>query len=137
VDDDVLRLLELLDRLDGAADGATVGTSVRMPTALRDAAAAAVRAGLLSSVTEVTVRGLQAELEAVANRAVLDAHYGEHPEARPDRWDVAMAAAELSAHPLATRPDLVRRAADELGRIVADPSPDEVLAYAAGLAAAA
>jgi hypothetical protein len=136
VDDDIARLLALLDSVDDAGDGATVGTSVRMPVALRGAATAAVRAGLLSSVTQVTVRGLQAELEAVANRAVLDAHYREHPEARPDRWEVALAAAELSAHPLATRPDLVRRAADELRQIVDNPSPDEVLAYAAGLAAA-
>ncbi len=132
--DDLERLLDLLDRVD---DGATVGTSVRLPVALRDAAVVAVRAGLLSSVTEVTVRGLQAELEAVANRAVLEAHYREHPEARPARWEVAIAAAELSGHPLAACPDLVRRAADELVRIVDDPSPDEVLAYAAGLAAAA
>ena len=131
---DLQRLLDLLDQVD---DAATVGTSVRLPVALRDAAAVAVRAGLLSSVTEVTVRGLQAELEQVANRAVLDEHYREHPEARPSRWEVAFAAAELSGHPLAARPELVRRAADELVLIVDDPSPDEVLAYAAGLAAAA
>jgi hypothetical protein len=43
----------------------------------------------------------------------------------------------MSGHPLAARPELVRRAADELVRIVDDPSSDEVLAYAAGLAAAA
>lgn len=133
--DDLQRLLDLLDRVDD--DTASVGTSVRLPVALRDAAAVAVRAGLLSSVTEVTVRGLQAELEAVANRAVLDSHYREHPGARPERWEIALAAAQLSGHPLAERPDLVRRAADELTRIVDDPSPDEVLAYAAGLAAAA
>ena len=33
--DDLERLLDLLDRVD---DGATVGTSVRLPVALRDAA---------------------------------------------------------------------------------------------------
>jgi len=134
VDDDLRRLLDLLDQVD---DGATVGTSVRLPVALRDAATVAARAGLLSSVTEATVRGLHSELVAVANRAVLDAHYREHPDARPQRWEIAVAAAELSGHPLAGRLDLVRRAADELARIVDDPSPDEVLAYAAGLASAA
>jgi hypothetical protein len=133
VAEDLQRLLNLLDQVD---DGATVGTSVRLPLALRDAAAVAVRAGLLPSVTDATVRGLQAELTAVANRAVLEAHYREHPEARPERWEVALAAAELSGHPLTTRPELVRRAAEELVRIVDEPSPDEVLAYAAGLAAA-
>ncbi|MDT7580766.1 MAG: hypothetical protein QOK35_2030 [Pseudonocardiales bacterium] len=73
---------------------------------------------------------------AVANRAVLDQHYREHPDARPGRWEVALATAELTGHPLAARPELLRRAADELVRIVDNPTPDEVLAYASGLAAA-
>ena len=51
------------------------------------------------------------------------AHYREHPEARPARWEVAIAAAELSGHPLAARPDLVRRAADELGADRRRPLP--------------
>lgn len=133
--DDLERLLDLLDGIDGS--GASVGTSVRLPVALRDAAAVAVRAGLLPSVTEATARGLRVELEAVANRAVLEEHYRTHPGARPHRWEIALAAAELSGHPVAAHPELIRRAADELGRIVDDPSPDEVLAYAAGLASAA
>lgn len=132
VDADLEQFLDLLDSIDET----TVGTSVRMPVALRDAAAVAVRAGLIASTTEATVRGLLIQLEAVAQRAVLDAHYREHPEARPDLGEIAVAAAELNAHPLATRPDLVQRAAKELVLIVDDPSPDEVLAYAAGLAAA-
>ena len=133
MDGDLQRLLDLLDQVD---DAATVGTSVRLPVALRDAAAVAVRAGLLSSVTEVTVRGLQAELEQVANRAVLDEHYREHPEARPSRWEVASQRPNCPGTHW-QRAQLVRRAADEVVRIVDDPSPDEVLAYAAGLAAAA
>lgn len=129
---DIERFLDLLDSVDES----TVGTSIRMPVALRDAAAVAVRAGLIASTTEVTVRGLLVELEAVAQRAVLDAHYREHPEARPSLGEIAVAAAELNAHPLADRPELVQRAATEIVRIVEDPSPAEVLAYAAGLAAA-
>ena len=129
-------LAALLDLLEAADSGTTVGTSVRLPTALRDAAVVAVRAGLLPSVTDVTVRGLRSELEAVANRAVLDQHYREHPDARPERWEIALATAEISAHPLAAQPQMIRRAADELARIVDDPTPDEVLAYASGLAAA-
>ncbi|WP_219417297.1 hypothetical protein [Pseudonocardia nigra] len=127
------RLLDLLD----VADGETVGTSVRLPVALRDAAAIAAEVGLVGSTTELTVRGLRAALEDVAQRAVLDAHYAEHPEARPDLAEIAIATAELDGHPLAARPDLVRRAAAALVEIVHDPSPDEVLGYAAGLAAAA
>lgn len=132
MDADLEQLLDLLDSVDEN----TVGTSVRVPVALRDAAAVAVRAGLIASTSEATVRGLLIQLESVAQRAVLDAHYRDHPGIRPDLGEIAMAAAEISGHPLTARPDLVRRAATELVRIVDDPSPDEVLAYAAGLAAA-
>lgn len=133
VDERLARLLDLLD----AADGDSVGTSIRMPVALREAAVIAAEAGLIGSTTEVVVRGLRDALEAVAQRAVLDAHYAEHPAARPDLAEIALATAELDGHPLADRPDLVRRAAIELVEIVDDPTPDEVLGYAAGLAAAA
>ena len=75
----------------------------------------------------------QDEADAAWNRAVLEAHYREYPEARPERWEIALATAKLAGHPLAAQPELVRRAADELVQIVADPSPDEVLAYAVAL----
>lgn len=133
VDTSLTRLLDLLD----AVDDETVGTSVRLPVTLRDAAVVAAQAGLVESTTELTVRGLRAALEAVAQRAVLDAHYQHHPEVRPDLGEIALATAELDGHPLARRPELVRRAAVELAEIVGDPTPDEVLGYAAGLDAAA
>ena len=50
---------------------------------------------------------------------------------------MAIAAAEIDGSALATRPDLVRRAAAEVGAVKDDPTPDDVLLYAAGLAAAA
>jgi len=130
------RLERLLDLLD-ATDGETAGTSVRLPVTLRDAAAVASDMGLIGSTSELTARGLRVALEAVAQRAVLDAHYEQHPDARPDLEEIALATAELDGHPLASQPELIRRAAGELVRIVDDPTPDEVLAYAAGLAAAA
>jgi hypothetical protein len=37
--------------------------------------------GLAASTTELTVRGLRDILEAFAQRAVLDAHYRQHPGA--------------------------------------------------------
>jgi hypothetical protein len=76
-------------------------------------------------------------LEAIAQRAVLDAYYEAHPDARPDLAEIALAAAQLDGHPLAERPELVRRAAAEIVSVMDDPTPDEVLSYAAGLAAAA
>lgn len=130
VDPRLVRLLDLLDRTDEE----TVGTSIRLPVTLRDAAVVAVELGLAGSTTELTVRGLRDLLAAAARRAVLDAHYEAHSDARPDLAEIALAAAQLDSHPLATRPELIRRAAAEIVSIIDDPTPDEVLSYAAGLA---
>lgn len=127
------RLVELLDEVGEE----TVNTSVRLPIRLRDAAAVAADMGLASSTSELTVRGLRDTLEAYAQRAVLDAHYRAHPEARPDLAEIALAAAEIDGNPLAAQPDLIRRAAQEIRAIKDDPAPDDVLLYAAGLAAVA
>jgi hypothetical protein len=129
------RLTRLLDLLD-AESGDTVGTSVRLPTNLRDAAALVAGMSSAASITELTVRGLRDALEAFAQRAVLDAHYRAHPDARPDLAEIALATAEIDGSPLAARVDLVGRAAAEIGAIKDDPTPDDVLVYAAGLAAA-
>lgn len=129
------RVQRLLDLLDESADD-TVGTSVRLPVKLRDAAAVATEMGLAASTTELTVRGLRDILEAFAQRAVLDAHYQQHPGARPSLAEIALAAAQLDANPLAQRPDLLNRAAAEVGTVKDAPTPDDVLIYAAGLAAA-
>ncbi len=133
VDQNLARLLDLLD----TPSGETVGTSFRLPVALRDAAVLAAEMGLAGSTTDLTVRGLRDMLEAVAQRAVLDAHYGEYPDARPDLGDIAIAAAEMYGNPLAEQPGLLRRAAEDVARLVDEPTPDDVLMYAAGLTAAA
>jgi hypothetical protein len=130
------QLQRLLDLLDSPGDD-TVGTSVRLPVNLRDAAAVAAGMGLAASTTELTVRGLREALEAFAQRAVLDAHYAAHPKARPDLAEVALAAAEIDGNPLAGTPEVVRRAAAEVRDLKDDPTQDDVLLYAAGLAAAA
>lgn len=129
------RLKKLLDLLDSDEDE-TVGTSVRLPTNLREAASVAAAMGLAGSTTELTVRGLREALNAFAQRAVLDAHYRVHPDARPDLGEIALAAAELDGNPVAGHPDLIRRAAAEIVTLRDDPSADDVLLYAAGLAAA-
>jgi len=130
------RLERLLDLLDDRR-GDTVGTSVRMPVRLRDAATVAAEMGLVASTTDLTVQGVRAALEAFAQRALLDEHYRAHPDARPDLAEIALATAAIDGHPLADRPDLVRRAADGVRGVKDDPTPDDVLVYAAGLAAAA
>jgi hypothetical protein len=107
------RISELLD--GGGPE--TSNTSMRIPTALRDAAALAVRElGVASSATALTTTALRATLEAVVMQAVLDDHYGHHPQSRPDLGDLAVAAAELDGHPLAAQPERLRQAAAEIAR---------------------
>jgi hypothetical protein len=131
VDRRLRKLVDLLDRAGGEA----VGTSVRLPANLRDAAAVATELGLAESTTDLTVRGLRDALDAFAQRAILDDHYKAHPHARPDLAEIALATAELDGDPLASHPDVVRRAAEDVAALRADPTPDDVLLYAAGLIA--
>jgi hypothetical protein len=129
------RISELLDR--GGPE--TSNTSMRIPTALRDAAALAVRElGAAPSTTALTTAALRATLEAVIMQAVLDDHYERHPGARPDLGDLAVAAAQLDGHPLAAEPERLRNAAAEIAGKHPDASPDDVLlwAEARGFAAA-
>ncbi|MCA1673063.1 MAG: hypothetical protein LC799_12995 [Actinobacteria bacterium] len=140
----------MLDLLD-ATEGETVGTSVRLPVALRDAAVVAAEMGLAGSTTELTARGLRDLLEAFVQRAVLDAHYEVHPEARPDLAEIALADAQLDRcapgaavinrlrvvdapldRPAADRAVGVR---DALGVSVVDAHLVTVIASNAGLAA--
>lgn len=68
---------------------------------------------------------------------ILAAHYRTHPEARLDLSEVAIAAAELDANPLAGQAELITRAAREVTALTKDPTSDDVLLYAAALSAAA
>ena len=121
------RISELLDR--GGPE--TSNTSMRIPTALRDAAALAVRElGAAPSTTALTTAALRATLEAVIMQAVLDDHYERHPGARPDLGDLAVAAAQLDGHPLAAEPERLRNAAAEIAGKHPDASPDDVLLWA-------
>jgi len=121
------RINELLD--DGELE--TSNTSMRIPTALRDAAALAVKElGIASSATALTTTALRVTLEAVVMQAALDDHYERHPQARPDLGDLAIAAAELDDHPLAGQPGRLRQAAVEIAANHPDASPDDVLLWA-------
>lgn len=133
--DAVARINELLDQTSDD----TVGTSMRLPTSLRDAAAIAVRdLGVASSVTALTADALRSRLEEVAMQAALDDHYAAHPEARPSLAELALAAAQIDGSALAKRPKLIRRAA----AAVAEAHPDDadadmVLLWAEALASVA
>ncbi|MGI8661965.1 MAG: hypothetical protein ACR2LQ_01990 [Acidimicrobiales bacterium] len=125
--DVINRIGSLLD----AQDDRTVGTSMRIPEALRDAAALAVEhLHVAPSTTALTADALRSRLEAIVLQIALDGHYRENPRARPSLGDLAVAAAELDGHPLATRPDLLRGAAEAVVRTHADADADDVLLWA-------
>lgn len=130
--------IEQISRLLESPAHDTSNTSMRIPTALRDAAALAVRElGVASSSTALTAMALRATLEAVVMQAALDDHYQRHPEARPNLGDLAVAAAELDGSPLACEPELLRRAAVEIVEKHPDASVDDVLLWAEARAASA
>jgi hypothetical protein len=121
------RINELLD----SADPETVNTSMRIPGALRDAAALAVsELDVAPSTTVLTANALRAVLEAAVMQAVLDRHYQEYPESRPTLADLAMAAAEIDGHPLADNPGLISRSAAEVQQRHPGASPEDVLLWA-------
>lgn len=128
----VSSLDDLVAALD-EPDGPTSVSSVRQPQSLRRAVAAAVELGWVSSANEAQNAGLRGYLEALAQRAALDAHYAAHPRSRPDLAEVACALAELDHHPLAAHPDLIRQAAREVVIDRPDADADDVLLWAASL----
>lgn len=124
----------MVELLTGSRDE-TVGTSVRIPIDLRDAALAAAELGLVPSLTDLVVHGLRERLDAIVNQAVLEEHFKQYPEARPTLAEVALAGAELDDNPLKHQPELIERAAEEITTVMDDPSPDDVLMFAAGYGA--
>jgi hypothetical protein len=109
----------------------TVNTSMRIPTALREAAALAVsELGVAPSSTALTAGALRTTLEAIVVQAALDEHYRRHPGTRPDLGDLAIAAAEIDGHPLADEPELLRRAAAEIVERHPDATAEDVLLWA-------
>jgi hypothetical protein len=126
----VMRMADTVERISqllGSDMEQTSNTSMRIPTALRDAATLAVRElGVAPSTTALT----SAALEAVVMQAVLDDHYERHPTARPDLGDLAIAAAELDGHPLAAEPERIRQAAAEVSARHPGADPEDVLLWA-------
>lgn len=129
------KLSELLDLLD-QPDGEAVGTSIRIPANLRQAAVLAAELGFADSTSEITVEGLRERLTWSANQLILEQHFQEFPQARPSLAEVALATAELDDSPLRYRPDLIERAATEVCAVKAGADADDVLIYAAALASA-
>lgn len=127
-----------IGRLLDEQDDRTVGTSMRIPESLRDAAALAVEhLDVAQSTTALTADALRSRLEAIVLQAALDDHYRENPKTRPSLGDLAVAAAELDCHPLASRPEVLRRAAEEVVKSHPQADADDVLLWAGAQAAVA
>lgn len=121
------RIIELL----GSTDPETSNTSMRIPTALRTAAAIAARElGVAPSATALTTAALRVTLEAVVMQAALDQHYERYPHTRPTLADLAVAAAELDGHPLSASPACIRRAATQILDRHPDADAEAVLLWA-------
>jgi len=131
------KAIDQINQLLDSSDPGTANTSMRLPTALREAAAIAVRElGAAPSTTALTSDALRSMLEAIVMQAVLDAHYRDHPGARPSLGDLAVAAAEQDGHPLAGQPDLLRKAAEQVARNHPGADADDALLWAEATVAA-
>lgn len=128
---------DVIDRINAllrSTDPETANTSMRIPKALREAAALAVKElGLAPSTTVLTAKALRSVLEGAVMLAVLDRHYEEYPELRPTLAELAIAAAEMDGNPLAEQPELIQRSAAEVQRRHPEASPDDVLLWAEAL----
>ena len=125
---------EAIDRINGllsSTDPETANTSMRIPKALREAAAIAVsELGVAPSTTSLTSNALRMFLEGTVVLAALELHYEEYPDTRPTLADLALVAAEWAESPLAQRPELLRRYAEEIAQRHPNAEPEDVLLWA-------
>lgn len=125
---------EAIDRINellGSTDLETANTSMRIPKALREAAALAVNElDVAPSTTILTSNALRMFLEGTVVLAALELHFEEYPEARPTLAELAVVAAEWDDNPLAQRPELLRQYAEEIVQRHPDAEPEDVLLWA-------
>lgn len=128
---DDLNVLDRINALLDADDEATVNTSMRLPVALRDAAALAVdQLQVAPSTTTLTATALRTALETAVMEAALEAHFAQHPTARPTLAEVAQALAAQDGSPLANQPQLLEQAAAEVLARHPEADADDVLLWA-------
>ena len=124
-------ILDQINALLDADDDATVNTSMRLPSNLRDAAALAVEhLGIARSTTTLTASALRTAVETAVMHAGLEAHYQTHPSARPSLAEVALALAAQDGSPLAADPELIQRAATDVVARHPRADADDVLLWA-------
>lgn len=126
--EELFRLLDTLDESDES-----IVTSVRQPAGMRQAVKLAVALGMAANPNDATVQAIRDRLETFAQQLALDEHFERHPQAKPSLAELAIAAADLDAHPLAGEDDLIRTAADEVAAFRPEATSDDVLIYATAL----
>jgi len=126
-----LEILDQINKLLDDDDPATVNTSMRLPRNLRDAATLAVdHLGTAASATMLTAEALRYSLETAVMEATLQAHYQQHPHARPTLAETALAMAEQDGSPLATQPAKINQAAQEIAVRFPHADAEAVLIWA-------
>jgi hypothetical protein len=124
-------VLERMSTLLASQAENTANTSMRIPSALREAASLAVsELGVAPSTTALTTAALRSALEAVLMQAALDDHYRQYPLSRPSLGDLAVAAAEMDGNPLAAHPDMLHNAAAEIVTRHPAATPEDVILWA-------
>ncbi len=125
------QILEQISALLASEDDSTVNTSMRLPAKLREAAALATEhLGVAPSTTAYTAQLLRSDIEASLLAAVLEAHYEDVPSDRPSLAEISLGVAEIDGNPLAHRPDLITKAAEEIVATRPQATPDDVLLWA-------
>lgn len=128
---DALKALDELHRLLDVTGDETVNTSMRLPAALRDAAALAVEQfDAAPSTTTMAANALRQALETLVMETALRLHYEQHPEAKPTLIEVALALAAQDGSPLAGRPEVIAAAADAVVSRRPGADADDVLLWA-------
>jgi hypothetical protein len=130
----VMEIEQVLDKITAlldADDDSTVNTSMRIPSALRDAASLAVEhLGVASTTTALTSVALRSAIETAVMAAALEAHYRMAPDARPTLAEMALALAAQDGSPLAARQELLEQAAADVLARRPDADADDVLLWA-------
>jgi hypothetical protein len=123
--------IDRINELLSSTDPETVNTSMRIPKPLREAAALAVgELDVAPSTTILAANALRMFLQGTVALAALELHFEQYPEARPTLAELAVVAAEWDENPLAQRPELLRRYAEEIVQRHPDAEPEDVLLWA-------
>lgn len=123
--------LDAIVALLDSDDDATVNTSMRISSALRDAASLAVEhLGVAPSTTALTSVALRTAIRTAVMAAALEAQYRAVPGARPTLAEMALALAAQDGSPLAACPEVVERAAADVVTRRPGADADDVLLWA-------